>query len=118
MPSAEGLYWHGERGAISMPCRMKLGHPDHPIPGGKPIAMKSLYYSIVVDETHLTQTNSIAEAASARGFEVRQVVSEIGAIFGCADQATLERLQQIPGVEEIRPCEDIQLPTFDPSTPQ
>lgn len=80
--------------------------------------MKSLYYSIVVDETHITQTNSIAEAASARGFEVRQVVSEIGAIFGCADQETLERLQQIPGVEEIRPCEDFQLPTFDPSTPQ
>ncbi|MDX3928285.1 MAG: hypothetical protein QHC90_21085 [Shinella sp.] len=80
--------------------------------------MDSLYYSIVVDEMHLTQTKSIAEAASARGFEVKSIVPEIGAIFGCADQKTLDQLLQIAGVEEVRPCEDIQLPTFDPAVPQ
>jgi hypothetical protein len=75
-------------------------------------------YSIVVDESHLSQTQSIAETASRNGFKVESVIPEIGAIFGQAEEKAIDQLRAIDGIEDVMKSGSVQLPDLDPSLPQ
>ena len=80
--------------------------------------MSRLNYSIVVDEHHLSETESIARAASRTGFKVESVLPEIGAIFGSAEEETIDLLLHIKGIEGVQQSGSVQLPDVDPSIPQ
>lgn len=81
--------------------------------------MSSLRYSIVVDSGHIPDTGSIAKTAISKGFVVDNVVPEIGAIFGRAENSgVVDNVRRIVGVEDIRPSRDVQLAPFDERIPQ
>ncbi len=81
--------------------------------------MSSLRYSIVVDSGHIPDTGLIAKTAVSNGFVVDNVIPEIGAIFGRAENpGVVEKIRDIVGVEDIRPSRDVQLAPFDERIPQ
>lgn len=81
--------------------------------------MSSLRYSIVVDSGHIPDTSQIAKTAVSNGFVVENVVPEIGAIFGRAENdSVVAKVRGIVGVEDIRPSRDVQLAPFKESVPQ
>lgn len=75
-------------------------------------------YSIVIDEQHIADTETIALTATRCGFHVQNVVKSMGAIFGTADDSIIQTLRAIDGIEDVRKSADVQLPDFNPAVPQ
>jgi hypothetical protein len=80
--------------------------------------MSSVQYSIVVDGDHIDDIRSIADEASSVGFVVDDMIESIGAIFGHTNNnAVVNSVREIVGVEEIRPSQDVQLAPFSENVP-
>ena len=58
----------------------------------------------------------VAKDLKAKGFTVDQVLDEIGAITGAADEAVVSKLRAIEGVADVSPDEPIDIGPPDAPT--
>lgn len=60
----------------------------------------------------------IAAELTAHGFQVRQKMPELQMITGDLDEARVNEVRALSGVEAVEPEPGYQLPPLDPDTPQ
>lgn len=80
--------------------------------------MSKLNVSIVVDDAHLSATESIARELSAHGMRVERVVAEVGAIYASGEAADIAWARRLEGVLEVEPEREVRLPPLDGRVPQ
>jgi hypothetical protein len=80
--------------------------------------MARINMTVVLDEAHLGQTDTIRLSLEAMGLRVSHVLAEVGVITGTGDEALLGRVRALDGIEEARPENSVQLPPFSDRVPQ
>ncbi len=73
---------------------------------------------VVLDTAHLNDQAAVCRAVSDAGLQVEQVIPEIGAIYGSAEEASVDRIGRIDGVLRAQRERGYQLPPFSPHIPQ
>jgi hypothetical protein len=68
---------------------------------------------VTVDPQENPET--VAERLRAQGFEVEQILAEVGSITGFVPKHKVPELRPVPGVVAIEPDVEIQLPPPDSS---
>jgi hypothetical protein len=63
--------------------------------------MASRNYIVSAADAGPGQVAALAERLRAAGFEVAQQLETIGVIVGCADEALVAQLRNLPGVRSI-----------------
>ena len=66
---------------------------------------------VTVSDDH--DLSTVVEALRGAGLAVADVLAEIGVVTGTADGATMVALAAVPGVVEVEPQQEIQLPPPD-----
>ena len=67
----------------------------------------------IVTMTGDRSLGDVKKKLTETGFSVEQVLDQIGSITGSASDEVAERLREIPGVADVSPDTDIQLPPSD-----
>ncbi len=80
--------------------------------------MPDIALKVIVDDDHLQQTTAVSKLAEQAGLHVESVVPEIGVIYGSGDEALLETLAQVEGVQKVDREATYQLPPVSEKTPQ
>ncbi len=73
---------------------------------------------VVLDTAHLNDQAAVCRAVSDAGLQVEQVIPEIGAIYGSAEEASVDRIGRIDGVLRAQRERGYQLPPLSPHIPQ
>ena len=80
--------------------------------------MADIAVKIVLDDEHLGQCDKMSVALENIGVKVEEVISELGVIFGKADEKLMPMMLDIDGVLEVEPEDIYQLPPMSEDIPQ
>jgi len=59
--------------------------------------------------------NEVSNELTKTGFDIDQVLDQIGCITGSASDEVVQKLRKVPGVADVSPESTIQLPPSDES---
>lgn len=81
-------------------------------------AVSDVQLKVVVKDDFPELTKKLEKELIALGLAVEGVVPEIGVIYGTADDASIDAIKNLEGVEEVSLEDVFEGPPFDPSIPQ
>ncbi len=80
--------------------------------------MSRVSIKIVLDADHLARQGDVCARIRSLGVTIEEVIPEIGAIFGSAEEDAMERIRAVEGVQQAGSEAGYHLPPIGSDQPQ